>query len=258
MPLITRKGSLFGQARRKAVPKERGEPEAKNKEDLPKEEEEGQGDEEIEIHEPQAWVERLTVCATRPLPLDTTTVDDDPIRERAFVSHAMESAREALRQLERNKIPWKRPSNFYAEMLKDDNHMNKVRQELERQENDVQKRAQRRQQKTQQKFSKELRAEAAKRDSARKREHHVAVEAAKKKAKRSRELAENGGDDEFDYGVYLDEDAPRSKKRPARSQNRKQLERRSSFRQGGVQKSKKAPKKRLGKASRKSQQGRRK
>jgi rRNA-processing protein EBP2 len=57
----------------------------------------------------------------------TIDVNDDLSRELAFYKQALEAAKEARKNLLAEGTPFSRPSDYFAEMVKDDEHMNKVR-----------------------------------------------------------------------------------------------------------------------------------
>jgi rRNA-processing protein EBP2 len=59
---------------------------------------------------------------------ETVTIDvnDDLSRELAFYKQALEAAQEGREQLLAEGLPFSRPSDYFAEMIKDDEHMDKV------------------------------------------------------------------------------------------------------------------------------------
>ena len=59
---------------------------------------------------------------------ETVTIDvnDDLSRELAFYKQALEATQEGRKQLLAEGIPFSRPSDYFAEMIKDDEHMDKV------------------------------------------------------------------------------------------------------------------------------------
>jgi rRNA-processing protein EBP2 len=59
---------------------------------------------------------------------ETVTIDvnDDLSRELAFYKQALEAAQEGRKQLLAEGLPFARPSDYFAEMIKDDEHMDKV------------------------------------------------------------------------------------------------------------------------------------
>jgi rRNA-processing protein EBP2 len=57
-------------------------------------------------------------------------IHDDLQRELAFYQQALDAAQLAKKQLNALKVPFTRPSDYFAEMVKTDEHMAKVRQRL--------------------------------------------------------------------------------------------------------------------------------
>jgi rRNA-processing protein EBP2 len=64
-----------------------------------------------------------SVTATESVTID---VSDDLSRELAFYKQALEAAQEGRKQLLAEGIAFSRPSDYFAEMVKDDEHMDKV------------------------------------------------------------------------------------------------------------------------------------
>jgi len=57
----------------------------------------------------------------------TIDINDDLSRELAFYKQALEAVQEARTRLLAEGIPFSRPSDYFAEMIKDDEHMDKAR-----------------------------------------------------------------------------------------------------------------------------------
>jgi rRNA-processing protein EBP2 len=57
-------------------------------------------------------------------------IHDDMARELAFYTAAKTAADEAIRRFDDASIPWQRPPDYYAESVKSDGHMAKVKQQL--------------------------------------------------------------------------------------------------------------------------------
>lgn len=76
---------------------------------------------------PLAWVETLDTCA---FSLELENVHDDLKREVAFYNHTLASVRFARDRLKREGVAYKRPVDYFAEMLKSDAHMAKVKDKL--------------------------------------------------------------------------------------------------------------------------------
>ena len=183
----------------------------------------------VRIQEPAEWIERLSVFAPKPLDFAREQRDDDALREKAFIDHAIGSAREGLGKLKALGVPTKRPDDFYAEMLKSDNHMARVRETIEQKAKEIRERAKKRNDAMQRKYKKELKAQAATKSSKRKREMESTLQKGKQHAAKWRRSEGHGED--FDYEGFVSEGA-----------SKKGSDRRS-FRKGGIQrKSKKRSK----------------
>ncbi|CAH8429304.1 unnamed protein product [Heterobilharzia americana] len=84
------------------------------------------------------WIERLdVVCEAAPAlndlkidDLQQINPDDDFKRENYFYRIAQAGVLKAIPQLHALDVPTKRPSDYFAEMVKTDNHMTKIKQYL--------------------------------------------------------------------------------------------------------------------------------
>lgn len=76
------------------------------------------------------WVERLTVVGDS-LCDETLELDQSAKIEEHFKQLASSFVKTALRKLSELKVPFNRPSDFYAEMMKSDEHMGRVMRSLE-------------------------------------------------------------------------------------------------------------------------------
>jgi rRNA-processing protein EBP2 len=65
-----------------------------------------------------------SITSSLEAPID---IDDDLSRELAFYKQALDAAQEARTKLLAEGVPFGRPSDYFAEMIKDDEHMEKVR-----------------------------------------------------------------------------------------------------------------------------------
>eukprot|EP01062_Namystynia_karyoxenos_P009659 TRINITY_DN13408_c0_g2_i1.p1 TRINITY_DN13408_c0_g2~~TRINITY_DN13408_c0_g2_i1.p1 ORF type:complete len:265 (+),score=110.68 TRINITY_DN13408_c0_g2_i1:101-796(+) len=80
---------------------------------------------------PASWAERLQVTASKALRDQDFNPDDDHLREELFERQSIAGVNAAIHLLKQHGIPFKRPADFYAEMVKSDVHMARVRQNLE-------------------------------------------------------------------------------------------------------------------------------
>ena len=72
----------------------------------------------------------VTQVVTSAEPVKVGNVDDDVERELAFYNQALEAAKAAVGELEARNVPWLRPRDYYAEMVKSDEHMARVKEQL--------------------------------------------------------------------------------------------------------------------------------
>lgn len=69
------------------------------------------------------WPETMDVCQ---FPLLLNDVHDDLVRETAFYRVALAGIKEARARLVQYQVPYKRPEDFFCDMLKSDDHMARV------------------------------------------------------------------------------------------------------------------------------------
>jgi len=77
-----------------------------------------------------AWRETLSVNTELTGDEMVESVHDDLKREMAFHTAAVAAVADAHKRLRERKIPFQRPRDYYAEMLKSDDHMMKIKAEL--------------------------------------------------------------------------------------------------------------------------------
>jgi len=63
-------------------------------------------------------------------PVVITDVSDDLNRELAFYAQALYAVKEARKQLKADGVPFTRPTDYFAEMVKADDHMAKIKAKL--------------------------------------------------------------------------------------------------------------------------------
>ena len=69
------------------------------------------------------WPETMEICQ---FPLGLEDVHDDLQRETAFYQVALAAVKEGRLRLAKHKVPYKRPDDFFCDMLKSDDHMARV------------------------------------------------------------------------------------------------------------------------------------
>lgn len=135
------------------------------------------------------WVERLDVV-TGPAPAPKESVfdedfgkidpNDDFSREALFYRVAQSAVLEAIPKLHELGIPTKRPNDYFAEMIKSDAHMAKVRENIVVNSKRLELREKARQLREQRKFGKQQQKEILEARRTEKKKHMEALKAAKK------------------------------------------------------------------------------
>jgi rRNA-processing protein EBP2 len=74
------------------------------------------------------WIETMTVTSSKPIEVD---VEDDMARELAFYQQALEAVQIGRELVKKAGVDFARPEDYYAEMLKSDEHMAKVKKEVD-------------------------------------------------------------------------------------------------------------------------------
>lgn len=75
-----------------------------------------------------AFSEHNSLISTEPL--DVPDVNDDLMRELAFYKACQSAAVQARRLLKKEGVPFTRPADYFAEMVKTDEEMNKIKKKL--------------------------------------------------------------------------------------------------------------------------------
>ena len=63
-------------------------------------------------------------------PIAISSVDDDLSRELAFYKQSLDAVNEARIRLKKEGIPFSRPTDYFAEMVKSDEHMGKIKSKM--------------------------------------------------------------------------------------------------------------------------------
>eukprot|EP00761_Pharyngomonas_kirbyi_P001505 gb/GECH01001509.1/.p1 GENE.gb/GECH01001509.1/~~gb/GECH01001509.1/.p1 ORF type:complete len:254 (+),score=71.19 gb/GECH01001509.1/:1-762(+) len=103
--------------------------------------------------DPLPWLDTLSIVGTRPM---VDEAQDDLEREVAFYKGAAESAAAGQERLEKGGVPFWRPDDYFAEMVKADGHMQRIKKKLVRQKSAIEAREDARMRKEQRRFGKKL------------------------------------------------------------------------------------------------------
>jgi len=158
------------------------------------------------------WVE--TFALTTDEGSQVKDVHDDLERETTFYQHALWASNEAHSRFDKFKIPYKRPIDYFAEMVKSDEHMEKMKGTLLTEKKRVEHIEERKKQKDIKKYSKQVQVAQNQEKQKKKKSDMTAVT----KWRKSRE--KGSAPEEFPVELLEEESKVVSKKRKATSQSR--------------------------------------
>lgn len=124
--------------------------------------------EEIKLPEGTPWIETLDF--TTKAPLDIEDAHDDLKREAEFYAHSLAGATTAILQLEQARIPYLRPPDFFAEMVKPDSQMQRIKDSLLKDKIKMDNSALRQKEKESKKYAQAVKSEKMQERSKKKRE----------------------------------------------------------------------------------------
>eukprot|EP01098_Paradermamoeba_levis_P008343 TRINITY_DN3466_c0_g1_i2.p1 TRINITY_DN3466_c0_g1~~TRINITY_DN3466_c0_g1_i2.p1 ORF type:complete len:278 (-),score=113.92 TRINITY_DN3466_c0_g1_i2:477-1268(-) len=141
------------------------------------------------------WLERLDITSTEPVVVDN--VHDDFKRELAIFQATIKGVLQAQMRLDQLNFPHRRPDDYFAEMLKSDDHMKKVRLKLLHEKQRIEEFEEKKKQQEMKKFGKKVQVEKQQQKQKQKKDTLAAI-------KQWREKKDSSSDG-FDIG--LEEDA---------------------------------------------------
>jgi rRNA-processing protein EBP2 len=148
-----------------------------------------------------AWIETLEMVSGEAINDRLPTVadvHDDLKREVAFYDFALAAVNEARQKFKNEKVPFSRPDDFYAEMVKTDEHMAKVKDRLIFESKKIEAFEKRKTNKEYKLRAKEARANKLMAKAKAKKDHMKAVSDWAKNAAANR-VAGRVGEDDDDY-----------------------------------------------------------
>ncbi|CAE6457733.1 unnamed protein product [Rhizoctonia solani] len=135
--------------------------------------------ETIELGKDMPWSETLAFTSSKAL--DIPNADDDLNRELAFYKQALDTANTARAKFAAAKLPFSRPSDYFAEMVKSDSHMERIRQRLLDERAGIQKSETAKKQRELKKIGKQVQVEKLKEREKGKKELNERVKGLKRK-----------------------------------------------------------------------------
>ncbi|KAI0357566.1 eukaryotic rRNA processing [Trametes cingulata] len=143
------------------------------------------------------WTETLTVTYPESINVD---VEDDLNRELAFYKQALHGAQTAKALAQKHNFPFTRPADYFAEMVKSDAHMERIRQRLLDESAGLKRAEEKRKEREGKKFGKQVQLEKIKERQQSKKEIEERLKGLKRKRKGALDGATGDGED-FDVAV---------------------------------------------------------
>ncbi|TKW34700.1 hypothetical protein SEVIR_2G323000v4 [Setaria viridis] len=154
------------------------------------------------------WRHKLTIEHDQGEKVD---VNDDLARELAFYTQALDGTRQAFEKLQSMKVRFLRPTDYYAEMVKTDVHMHKIKGRLLSEKRRIEEAEERKKAREAKKIAKEVQAEKNKQRAKEKKEQ---IESVKKWRKQRQQGGfAKGNDDVPDLNFEGEEGFKQSKKK---------------------------------------------
>jgi rRNA-processing protein EBP2 len=140
-------------------------------------------------------------------------VHDDLKRETAFYQQAQASVAIARQTLDRQKVPYLRPDDYYAEMVKSDGHMQRIRDSLLFEQKKMAAFEQRKKNQEQKKFGKQLQHEKQVAKAAEKRATLDAIKQIRKRRGQNDESGEMESNNGQQFDIQLERETNAAQKR---------------------------------------------
>ncbi|AGO12236.1 AaceriAEL123Wp [[Ashbya] aceris (nom. inval.)] len=170
-----------------------------------------------------SFQEHQTVTAATNADTDIKDIYDDTERELAFYKQSMDAVLQARDKLTALRVPFKRPLDYFAEMVKTDEHMDKLKSKLIKEASDKKAREEARKQRQLKKFGKQVQVATLQQRQKDKRETLDKIKSLRTKRKHN-----DIDDDAFAVGV---EDAAAEKPHKAGA---KRQAKNAKYGQGGL------------------------
>lgn len=152
--------------------------------------------ETIQLDPSLPWTETLSTTYSSTHSVD---VDNDLDRELSFYKQALFSAEKAKELAAKLNFPFTRPSDYFAEMVKSDAHMERIRQRLLDETSAIKKSAEKKREREGKKFGKQVQVEKLKEREKGKKDLDEKLKGLKRKRKEG--ALEEGQDDDFDVAL---------------------------------------------------------
>lgn len=143
-----------------------------------------------------SFIEHYSVTSAEPTNHGIKDIYDDTERELAFYKQGLDAVKQARATLLKLKVPFSRPLDYFAEMVKSDEHMDKLKTKLLREAADKRASEDAKKQRQLKKFGKQVMHQTLQDRARQKRETLDKIKTLKKKRS-----ANETGDDEFQIAL---------------------------------------------------------
>mmetsp|Transcript_5799 Transcript_5799/g.14741 ORF Transcript_5799/g.14741 Transcript_5799/m.14741 type:complete len:294 (-) Transcript_5799:42-923(-) len=175
-------------------------------------------------HAELPWIETLCLSTGEVISIDGT---QELALEELFVAQALQAAEVSYERFTKEKIPFRRPNDYFAEMVKSDQHMANVRRRLLAEKRHVEGIEERKRQREMRKYGKQIQMEKEKARREEKKKTLAAVKQWRKGSKPS-----DMDDDEFFEKLEAQQQA-KAKGGQAQANNRKRSFKNEKYGFGG-------------------------
>ncbi|KAI8932112.1 hypothetical protein NX059_010997 [Plenodomus lindquistii] len=145
-------------------------------------------------------------------PVEIEDVEDDLSRELAFYKQCLSSVKDARKKLKKEGVPFSRPADYFAEMVKSDEHMGKIKQKLIDAAAGKKAAAEARKQRDLKKFGKQVQVAKLQERAKEKRETIDKIQTLKRK-RQGADITATHEEDLFDVAVKNDDSKPGKRER---------------------------------------------
>ncbi|CAG8724241.1 7067_t:CDS:2, partial [Cetraspora pellucida] len=186
---------------------------------------------EIKIDVP--WIETQVITSSEPASIKD--INNDIERELALFVQldpfvTLEGAIEGRKNVLASGVPFARPDDYFAEMVKSDVHMSKIRQKLVDEEQSIKASEEARRQRELKKFGKKVQIEKIQERQKKKKEELEKIKVMKKKRKG---IEDTAIDDDFEIALEQAAADDRPKKRQNTGKNTKRISKNARYGFGG-------------------------
>jgi rRNA-processing protein EBP2 len=165
-----------------------------------------------------AFSEYQSVTTTEPV--EIADIDDDLNRELAFYKQCLSSVKDARGRLKKEGVSFSRPADYFAEMVKSDEHMGKIKAKLIDEAAGKKASAEARKQRDLKKFGKQVQVAKMQERAKEKRDTIEQINLLKRK-RQGADITKTNEEDLFDIGLEADDSKPDRREKRAGGDNKR-------------------------------------